>query len=83
MEDGKVCTCKEPVMVILRVRSFHPLSNRFSWRYWRFCKHHYDEFISLNGEGFFTHYDRKGDAFDAPVVGWKPVPPEVAAELMA
>lgn len=78
MRKSQKCTylgCKKPYFKEIRVRVFHPESNRKTWQTWYHCKEHFKLFLETKGKGWFTDY--KGKQPEAPVIGY-----EIKNEIM-
>lgn len=70
-ENGEKMVCKEEVYIKIKVRVFHPTTNRKTWQSWKLCKHHFHEFLTRNGEGYYCFYPRKPFKGECPVIDFQ------------
>lgn len=62
--------CKEPYFISIKVRVFHPNSNRRTWQTWKFCKKHFSKFLEEEGQGWYWKYNDESKP-TCPVIDFK------------
>ena len=61
--------CKEPYYITIKVKLFHPESNRKSYQKWNFCKKHFKEFMISKGKNWYCWYNNKETL--SPVISYE------------
>lgn len=59
--------CKDPYFATMKVRIFHPESNRKTWRNLDLCKKHFKEVMLSQGKGFYFIYN-KSPLIENPII---------------